>query len=217
MRILLCAATSLEIQPIINKLPELVPPGHSIETLLLGIGSMSAAYELSTEINRNRPDLVILAGIGGSFDPIEPPGEVYFIRKDVMADLGVQENKEWKDLFDLGFLEPSEAPYSSRYLYNPYPVPEIEFLNKGTACTVNQVTTDPVHILNIVKKYHPDIESMEGAAIHFICLKENIPFIHLRAVSNTVGQRDKSKWNIKLAVQNLNNFTEQIIVSTLSK
>lgn len=217
MRILLCAATSLEIQPIINKLPELSSAGHYIETLILGIGSMQAAYELTAEVCRNRPDLVILAGIGGSFDPIEPPGEVYFIQKDVLADLGVREKNEWKDFFDLGFLDPSESPYSSKYLYNPYPVPEIEFLNKGTACTVNQITTDPVHILNIVKKYHPDVESMEGAAIHFICLKENIPFIHLRAVSNTIGQRDKSKWNIKVAVENLNNIAEQIIVSTLSK
>lgn len=217
MRILLCAATSLEIQPIINKLPELKSPGQSIETLILGIGSMQAAYELTAEVCRDRPDLVILAGIGGSFDPIEPPGEVYFIQKDVMADLGVREKNEWKDLFDLGFLETSAAPYSSKYLYNPYPVPEIENLTKGTACTVNQVTTDPLHILNIVKKYHPDVESMEGAAIHFVCLKEDIPFIHLRAVSNTVGQRDKSKWNIKVAVENLNKVTEQILVSILSK
>lgn len=217
MRILICAATSLEIQPIINKLPELNSPGHFIETLILGVGSMHAAYELTAEVCRNRPDLVILAGIGGSFDPIEPPGEVYFIKKDVMADLGVLENEEWKDLFDLGFLAPSEIPYSSKYLYNSYPVPDIELLNKGTACTVNQITTDPIHILNIVKKYHPDVESMEGAAIHFVCLKENIPFIHLRAVSNTVGQREKSKWNIKLAVENLNLITEQIIVSILSK
>ncbi len=217
MRILLCAATSLEIQPIINKLPELSSPVNSVETLILGIGSMSAAYELTAEVCRNRPDLVLLAGIGGSFDPIEPPGEVYFIQKDVMADLGVREKNEWKDLFDLGFLESSETPYSSKYLYNPYPVPAIEQLNKGTACTVNQITTDPLHILNIVKKYHPDVESMEGAAIHLVCLKENIPFIHLRAVSNTVGQRDKSKWNIKVAVENLNNISEQIIVSIFSK
>jgi futalosine hydrolase len=35
-------------------------------------------------------------------------------------------------------------------------------------------------------------------------LQENIPFVQLRAVSNYVEIRDKSKWNIPLAVENLN-------------
>jgi futalosine hydrolase len=34
---------------------------------------------------------------------------------------------------------------------------------------------------------------------------ENIPFLQLRTISNYVEVRDKSKWNIPLAVTNLNN------------
>jgi futalosine hydrolase len=217
MRILLCAATSLEIQPIINKITELSPPENSVDTLITGIGAMHTTYELTAEINRDRPDLVILAGIGGSFDPLEPPGEVYFIQKDVSADLGVRENNEWKDLFDMKLLDKNLDPYTNGFLYNDYPMPDIENLHKGSAVTVNQVTTDPVQILSIVKKYHPDVESMEGAAVHFVCLKEKIPFIHLRAVSNTIGQRNKAKWDIQLAVRNLNEIAEKIIKSIISK
>ncbi len=217
MRILLCAATSLEIQPLINKLPDLTIPGHSVDTLITGIGAMHTAYELTAEINRQRPDFVILAGIGGSFDPIEPPGEVYFIHKDVTADLGVRENNEWKDLFDMKLLDKNSDPYEEGFLHNDFPMPLIDTLQKGTAVTVNQVTTDPVHILSMVKKYHPDVESMEGAAVHFVCLKEKIPFIHLRAVSNTIGQRNKAKWDIQLAVKNLNAVAEKVITSIISK
>jgi futalosine hydrolase len=45
---------------------------------------------------------------------------------------------------------------------------------------------------------------MEGAAFHYVCLQEEIPFIQLRSVSNYVGERNKSKWQIKKAVENLN-------------
>ena len=34
---------------------------------------------------------------------------------------------------------------------------------------------------------------MEGAALHYACIMEHIPFIQLRAVSNFVGERDKNK------------------------
>ena len=46
---------------------------------------------------------------------------------------------------------------------------------------------------------------MEGAALHYVCLHQNIPFIQLRAISNYVGERDKTKWKIDLAISNLHN------------
>jgi len=48
------------------------------------------------------------------------------------------------------------------------------------------------------------IESMEGAAFHYVCLQEAVPFLQLRAVSNMIGERDKTKWLMKEAIDNLN-------------
>jgi futalosine hydrolase len=45
---------------------------------------------------------------------------------------------------------------------------------------------------------------MEGAALHYVCLQSGVPFLQLRSVSNTVGVRDKTKWDIKLAITRLN-------------
>jgi futalosine hydrolase len=77
---------------------------------------------------------------------------------------------------------------------------------------VNEVSTRPQRIEQLQQKYAPILESMEGAALHFICLREKIPFLQLRAVSNFVGERDKRKWQIKEAVQKLraqlNSFLE---------
>ena len=52
---------------------------------------------------------------------------------------------------------------------------------------------------------------MEGAAFHFVCLQQKIPFIQIRSISNSVGERDKSKWVIKEAVSNLNIELDKMI------
>jgi futalosine hydrolase len=49
---------------------------------------------------------------------------------------------------------------------------------------------------------------MEGAALHYVGLQENIAFLQLRSVSNAIGVRDKTRWNIPLAIGRLN---EQLI------
>ena len=79
------------------------------------------------------------------------------------------------------------------------------------AITINEITTNENRISILNEKYHPAVESMEGAAFHFVCLQENIPFLQLRAVSNYVGERDKSKWKIDLAIKNLNLELAKII------
>jgi futalosine hydrolase len=70
---------------------------------------------------------------------------------------------------------------------------------------VNQVSTNKDFIKGMKDKYMPVIESMEGAAFHYVCLKESIPFIQFRGISNMVGERDKKKWKMKDAVEALNN------------
>jgi futalosine hydrolase len=42
-----------------------------------------------------------------------------------------------------------------------------------------------------INTYNPHIETMEGAAVHYVALQETFPCIHIRAVSNAVGDRDR--------------------------
>ena len=48
------------------------------------------------------------------------------------------------------------------------------------------------------------VESMEGAALHYVALQEKIPFLQMRSLSNFVGERDKTKWVMDVAIANLN-------------
>ena len=57
---------------------------------------------------------------------------------------------------------------------------------------------------------------MEGAAFHYVCLQQKINFLQIRGISNMVGERDKTKWKIKKAIENLNNELLKIIKHSLN-
>jgi futalosine hydrolase len=72
------------------------------------------------------------------------------------------------------------------------------------------VTDNPDQIKQLVDHFKPDIESMEGAAFHYVCLSLGVPFLQIRSISNRVGERDKRKWEMKTAIANLNRALELI-------
>jgi futalosine hydrolase len=96
-------------------------------------------------------------------------------------------------------------------------VPDSFFkLASGTIRSVNAVTVSTVTgsletAGRLMRKYDPDIETMEGAAFFFVCSREAVPFIALRAVSNRVGIRDRGSWNIPLALENLTLVLENLL------
>ena len=65
------------------------------------------------------------------------------------------------------------------------------------------------------RQFKVQLESMEGAAFHFVCRQKGVPFCQVRAVSNYVGERDKSKWDIKGSVTVLNEFVLKSFIEKL--
>jgi futalosine hydrolase len=88
--------------------------------------------------------------------------------------------------------------YMPKHKYIPQHIPAV------SGITINTTTGSQDVVTAMKARYNPDIESMEGAAFFYTCIKEGIPFVQIRAISNYVEPRDKSKWNIPLAVKNLN-------------
>jgi len=224
MHILLAAATIVEIQPTIDFLlkrrtdpiaappvprthPMAAPPAphtHPPSTLITGVGSLPTTWSLMRHIDRGRPDLIIQAGIAGCFTG-RPPGEVFAIRDETLADLGVWEEPQFKSLFDLGLADPDEPPFTCGRLVNPYPtLLTLTGLETVSAITVSEISTNPDRINWYRTRTTAAVESMEGGALHYVGLRERIAFLQLRSVSNETGVRDKSKWNIPLAIRRLN-------------
>lgn len=211
MYILLTAATIHEIRPAHDFLNanQFTVNNNRYQVLITGVGSVAACYSLTSAIRMEKPDLIIAAGIAGSFDRSHDIGKVVLVNEEVVADLGVQEGQVFRDLFDLGFNNKDEAPYSNGVLKSSGEWNLQLELVRG--CTINEITTRKERIETIISKYHPAVESMEGAALQYVCNMENIPLIHLRSVSNFVGERNKEQWDIRNAVKNLNETLIRIM------
>lgn len=213
MKVLITAATLPEIKPLADWLEQERTDGKEIKVLITGIGMFSTAYQLGKHLAAERPDLAIQAGIAGSFRRDWAIGDTVLVKQEVLGDLGAEDNGQYRDLFDIGLWQYDMPPFTHHHLINTLrnlPAGALQ-LPQGTGVTVNTVSGSAPTIARLEQKYQPDLESMEGAAFHYCCLQENIPFLQLRAISNYVEVRDKSKWNIPLAVQNLNNTLRSLL------
>jgi len=176
-----------------------------------GVGILATTFSLSKLIVEIQPDLIIQVGIAGAFNE-KLLGKVVLIEEEFLGDLGVEEDNRFKDAFDMKLENANEFPFRKKGLANPW-LEKYNLLElaKVTSVTVNEVSTRRERILQLQKKYVADIESMEGAALHYVGLQTNTPFIQIRAVSNVVGERDKSKWQVNDALAHLTNTILQLL------
>jgi len=201
--ILVVAATAKEINPFI----ELTRTGglDNIDILISGIGLTASTYHLANQLALKKYGLVIQAGVAGSFDFRIPLGAVVAVKQDAIADQSVVELQKLKTLFDLKLVPQDQYPYKKGWLINP----NKDILKKTKlkivkGISVNQISTSKQMIKFYRDVFDPITESMEGAAMHYVCLMENIPFVQIRSVSNYIGERNKKKWDMNESIYNLN-------------
>src|SRR5690349_5839145 len=101
MYILLVAATENEIKTTSDWLSSAKGSvnGHEVEVLITGVGSPATSYALTRQLLWRSPEMVIQAGIAGSFNNGYPPETVAFIREEVFADLGAFQDGNFADIF----------------------------------------------------------------------------------------------------------------------
>lgn len=208
MRILLCAATAMEIQPTIDFLQQ--QKSSSTEVLITGVGMMATAYSLSKAIHTKRPDFILQAGVAGCLDPNLPLTKIVMVENESVGDLGVEENS-FKTLFDLNLLDANASPWKNKKLSNNISRLKTVGLTIVDGVTVNEISTNKERIAYYREQLNASVESMEGAALHFVALQEGIPFLQMRSLSNFVGERDKSKWVMGMAIGNLNIELQRIL------
>jgi futalosine hydrolase len=206
MNCLVIAATPIEISPLLKTLQQnrVTSKRWEVDVLITGIGLLATAVALQKQVLLKRPQLIIQAGVGGCFDKNIPLGKVVMIKKEVVADQSVVELNSLKTLFDLKLVPANQYPYQKGWLINSNPLLKKIRLPKVTGISVNEITTDPKKVRFYKQHFNPIIESMEGAALHYIGSLEKIPFVQLRSVSNYIAERNKKNWDMKTAVHQLN-------------
>ncbi len=207
MNIALVAATPFEIKEDI-----FAKTKHNIHFLYTGVGMLLSAVSLTQYMFQHKSDLMIQLGIAGSFNTQILLGDVVVVDKEYLGDTGVWENGEWKDVFDLNLLKKDASPFTNKYLQNQtVDVFNVLQLPKVTGVTINEITTSGQRSDVLKEKYNADIESMEGASLHYVCSLFSVPFLQVRSISNYVGERDKTKWKMKEAIENVNEAVKKML------
>lgn len=146
--------------------------------LITGIGKVNAAMELTREIHRNRPELIVNLGSAGSRS--FGKGEVVCCTKFIQRDMDVR---------GLGF-EKYETPLSGIPPVLDYGLVK-EGLPQGICGTgdsfeMNHAETDYT------------IVDMEAYPLALIAMKSNIPFLCLKYISDDAGSEAADDWAVQV-------------------
>lgn len=189
-----------------------IKPKLFMRYAVTGIGAVSTVYHTLELIKKEKFELLIQVGIGGSFDHQIPLGTAVTIDKEMIPEMGVCENQSYKDIFQLNLADPNQSPYTSGVLFNMHQDLILKAgLPKKTGVTNNLISTDENLITRYKNTYKASVESMEGAAFHYVAIMQAIPFIQIRGLSNYVGERNKENWKIKEALHSATEACQHLL------
>ncbi len=214
MKILLIAATSVEILPFVNhfKVPlnTEISIGHiQVITIVSGAGMVATAYSLGIVLRNFQPDFILNVGIAGAIDRSIELGTLVNVVQDYLHRFGAEDSDQFISASQIGIINP-EVEYLQS---TPVKIERNELLNSiDLLKKVNGITVQTVHgnasSIEKLKLQHPEAqtESMEGAAVFYAGFMEQIPVIQLRSISNFVEPRNRASWKISEAIKVLNDF-----------
>lgn len=218
-KILIVSATDKEINLLTQKVSNLQKTGYwlhscnyknlKVDLLNCGVGLPSAIYRLTSLLSREKYDLVVHPGIAGSFRDDLKIGAIVNVITEEYGDLGIDDNNEFHTLFETGNIDQGSSPFSGGKLLNNFDFQKYKSLGKlpkVNGITVNTASGNEMDIEKRKRKFSPDIETMEGAGIFYVCLLQNVYFIEIRAISNIVEPRNIKNWNVPLALLNLSDI-----------
>jgi futalosine hydrolase len=207
MNILIVSATTFEIAPLLKEINADIErktissynyKQHQITILITGVGIAHTGFYLGKYLN-DKYDMVINTGICGSFNYTLSIGDVVRIDEDCFADLGAEDDEKFLSIEELKL----PGTYHVRN-ENTFSHAILSSTKSAKGTTVNTTHGNIISIDKFISRTKADVESMEGAAFLFACNQTKIRCLQLRAISNYVEKRDRSKWNIPLAIENLN-------------
>lgn len=203
---LIVVATTAEA----DRLPRLA----GSRVVVSGIGAVNAALAAQSAMLERLPDVVLSVGIGGAYPGGGlRPGDVAVASEAVFAALGAQDGEGFLDLEQLGFplLESADGPVFNRLPAAPS-AREIAGLTGaalGPILTLETVTGSAAMAARLEARVPGAlVEAMEGAGVALAAARLGVGFLEVRAVSNMVGPRDRSAWQVGLALERLGTALE---------
>jgi futalosine hydrolase len=184
------------------------PGAGPVDVACCGVGPAAAAAGAATLLARGSYDLVVCAGIAGGFRGRAAVRDVVLADRIVHADLGADSPAGFLALDELGFGD-------SAYVPDPALVSaaaaRIGGVVVGPVLTVSTATGTDERAAQLTARHAAVAEGMEGAGVYAAALAASVPMLELRAISNLVGRREPSAWDIPGALMALGDAVAAVV------
>ena len=173
---------------------------------ILFLAAVEFELDVARAVRAGADDLFLCGGMGPEATCRSLEAALSVDRRfDLAVNLGIAGS--YNDRFPVGrvvqVVREQYGGQSGALLANPAP-PEL-------FAALPQVTGNTVPALEArYRSVEAEIETMEGAAFFETCLRYGIPFAEIRAVSNRVGEEERSRWDIPLALRNLQDALQPL-------
>lgn len=155
-----------------------------------GVGIAECAATTARVIATEQPDLIILAGIAGSYTTQIAVGETVAVESEVVADMGRLSGGEFVGLF--------QKTYNATQVPNGY-----RAVKSNTVNCAGAIIAQPIEA---------EIENMEGAGFLAVCEQFGLSAMEIRTISNCVGEPINGE-NLQISITRLAEDLNKIIVS----
>mgnify|MGYP001361063466 CR=1 FL=1 len=179
--------------------------GDELRIATIGVGKTAAAMQL-TSLLRSAPATraVLLFGVAGAFPdrhrgtpaPVRRGG-LCLVGSDRFGDEGVETPTGFEDLNALRLGDCGPFPANPRMTQQAAALLTAPVVRGVTvsSCSGTETTSQ-----RLWRRCHADVETMEGAAVAYVCRQFELPLLHVRAISNWTGDRARGDWNLGVAV-----------------
>jgi futalosine hydrolase len=208
-RVLVVTAVSAERDAVLRGLHG----AGGFEVLAAGVGPAAAAAGTAKALASGDYRLVVSAGIGGGFAGRADVGSLVVASEIIAADLGVQTPEGFRSLDELGF-------GSSRFQVNSDLVNRVTGGMQaaglpaiaGPVLTVSTATGTSAAASELAARIPgAAAEAMEGYGAAVAAHDRGVPILEIRAISNTVGPRDRAAWRIEEALEALEKASSVLL------
>ena len=224
-KVLLVSATIDEVRGIVNRFglrgyeekngdstPGNLLVGDEVDCLITGVGQFFVTLSLVQRLTTCTYKLAVQAGIGGSFSDRHPLCSVVSVVEDAFGDCGAESPSGYLDLFEMGLWNGERYSFTEgMVLQQPSSLRASMELPLVKGVTVNRTLSSEQSIRWMIDRYSPDVASMEGAPFLYVCEYFGLPCLQISSISDRVGPRDKSLWDIPGAIAALEDPVCDII------
>lgn len=175
-----------------------------------GVGMASAAAATAYCLAREPFDAVLSMGVGGGFDHRADVGDAVVATSSIACQLGADSPDGYLDFGELGLTD-TVLPGTG----------DVERLagrlgaRLGPVLSVETVTGTDERALDYALRWAPVAEAMEGFGVWTAARAAGVPAYEIRAISNRVGRRDRSSWEIGRALDTLSLTAKRLFEEPL--